>query len=129
MDYNCVSKLCEFLNCSDAQLSTLLRDDIVCKKVVDYLKGFDLFLRMPGVYFHKPKQIIIDGISKRDATRIYLYGGYLRINIQQHYYEIYRKKLRMPDLQCIRMKCGSKYSYYPMECVVLKDKEDSQESE
>lgn len=113
---NLLNVVCNFLDCNPQELELKMLDPFVRIRLDGCLKN----LKITTNYKDNKKGVKYDGISYLGANKLMAYGGYLKINVQQHYYAKKRIKLMHPKIPCIMESHGNgQYSYFPLELLVV----------
>lgn len=118
---NSIHEICKYLNCEASELASRLENPFFRATVDNFLQGHDLYV----MYKEAVDPINYHSLSTKDAKQHVAYGGFKDgMNVDQHFYARYRINLQYPKLKCVLEPRGRGFSYYPLEVLYLKPKQN-----
>lgn len=122
-----INAIANLLGCAPYQLRRRLAKPENMDKVHEYLKDKTIRTTHLGV---RNRVIPFHHLTLQGANSVPAYGGYLGVNVQQHFYARHRIRLRYACLPCIAVETYSKkkkknrYSFFPLEVCSIEDDSD-----
>lgn len=116
MMLNCVTKLCEILNCKPHELKKELEDPWQRRRAEDFIRRYDGFAN----FVKYKRHIGITEITTEDANKLTVCNGMGTVN--QYFFFHHRIRLRHPEYPCIAFHSDDGIKYFPLELILLQPK-------